>query len=126
MAIYLLTGFLAGLLLIIGISLSILTPTKKERTPSQKILDRFEIKENKNDLNEFIDFCKKNPSDYVIKDSFDKNVFDVEVGFEIVQYKHKYHRLDMEQDEDGKGPLYYTDLKAKNLLPHMELTVKFI
>ncbi len=40
------------------------------RTESQKILDHFEMKEDKCELNEFIQFCKENPVEYVIQDSF--------------------------------------------------------
>ena len=39
---------------------------KDNRTESQKILDCFEIKENGCDLNEFISFCRENPSKYSI------------------------------------------------------------
>ena len=52
-------------------------PIKRDnRTSSQKILDHFEVKEDTCDLNEFIQFCKNNPSKYVIKDSFDKDEVD--------------------------------------------------
>ena len=34
------------------------------RTESQKILDHFNVKEDKCDLDEFIEFCKKNPVKY--------------------------------------------------------------
>ena len=50
------------------------------RTESQKILDHFHIKEDTCDLNEFIKFCKDNPSKYVIKDSFDKDAIDHKEG----------------------------------------------
>ena len=71
MATYVLLGFISGLALIVSMSLIVLAPLKKEKTPSQKILDHFVVKENKCDLNEFIQFCKENPAEYVIKDSLD-------------------------------------------------------
>ena len=76
MATYVLLGFISGLALIVFMSLIVLVPLKKEKTPSQKILEHFEVKEDKCDLNEFIQFCKENPAEYVIKDSFDKGVLD--------------------------------------------------
>ena len=39
------------------------------RTPSQKILDHFEVKEDKCDLDEFIEFCKNNPVKYNYKNN---------------------------------------------------------
>lgn len=71
MAVYVLLGFISGLALIVLMSLIVLAPLKKEKTPSQKILDHFVVKKDKCDLHEFIQFCKENPVDYVIKDSFD-------------------------------------------------------
>ena len=71
MATYVLLGFISGLALIVLMTLIVLAPIKKEKTPSQKILDHFVVKENKCDLNKFIQFCKENPAEYVIKDSFD-------------------------------------------------------
>ena len=76
MAVYVLLGFIAGLALIVLMTLIVLAPLHKEKTPSQKILEHFEIKEDKCDLDEFIQFCKENPAEYVIKDSFGKNEFD--------------------------------------------------
>jgi hypothetical protein len=49
------------------------------RTSSQKILDRFEIKEDTCDLNKFIQFCKENPAEHNIKNSFDKDGFDEDI-----------------------------------------------
>lgn len=71
MATYVLLGFISGLALIVLMTLMVLAPLKKEKTTSQKILEHFVIKEDKCDLNEFIQFCKENPAEYVIKDSFD-------------------------------------------------------
>ena len=76
MAIYVLLGFISGLALIVLMTLIVLAPLKKETTPSQKILEHFETKEDKCDLHKFIHFCKENSVEYVIKDSFDKNEFD--------------------------------------------------
>ena len=72
MATYVLLGFIFGLALIILMSLIVLVPLKKEKTPSQKILDHFVVKEDTCDLNEFIQFCKENPAEYVIEDSLNK------------------------------------------------------
>lgn len=71
MATYVLLGFISGLALIVLMSLIVLVPLKKEKTPSQNILEHFVVKEDKCDLNKFIQFCKENPAEYVIKDSFD-------------------------------------------------------
>ena len=49
------------------------------RTESQKILDHFHVKEDSCDLNEFVQFCKENPAEYNIKDSFDKEEFDEDI-----------------------------------------------
>ena len=71
MATYVLLSCISGLVLIVLMTLIVLAPLKKEKTPSQKILDHFVVKEDSCDLNEFIQFCKENPAEYVIKDSFD-------------------------------------------------------
>ena len=68
MAAYVLLGFISGLALIVLMTLMVLTPLKKDKTPSQKILDHFVVKEDNYDLNECIQFCKDNPTEYVIKD----------------------------------------------------------
>lgn len=45
-------------------------PTRIDnRTSSQKILDHFEVKEDKCDLDEFIEFCKNNPVKYNYKNN---------------------------------------------------------
>ena len=71
MAVYVLFGCISGLALIVLMSLIVLAPLKKEKTPSQKILEHFEIKEDESNFNEFIQFCKENPVEYVINDSLD-------------------------------------------------------
>ena len=69
MAAYVLLGFVSGLALIIFMSLIVLAPLKKEKTSSQKILEHFEMKEDKCDLDEFIEFCKNNPVKYNYKNN---------------------------------------------------------
>ena len=64
MATYVLIGALTGFMLIVGMSLIVLLPITKSKTPSQKILDHFETQEDEYDFNEFIQFCKENPIEY--------------------------------------------------------------
>ena len=45
-------------------------PIKRDnRTSSQKILDHFVVKEDKCDLDEFVEFCKNNPVKYNYKNN---------------------------------------------------------
>jgi hypothetical protein len=69
MAVYVLLGFISGLTLIVLMTLIVLAPLNKEKTPSQKILEHFEIKEDKCDLDEFVNFCKNNPVQYNYKNN---------------------------------------------------------
>ena len=51
------------------------------RTPSQKILNHFEMKEEHIDMKEFCQFCKDNTTQYIIKNASnnDVDVNDLEV-----------------------------------------------
>ena len=69
MAIYVLLGFISGLALIGLMTLIVLAPLNKAKTPSQKILEHFEVKEDECDLDKFIEFCKNNPVKYNYKNN---------------------------------------------------------